>query len=93
MKGYHSITLHTLMALNLNGDKSRNWKYFNVSDYDTIIFQEILLLNPKLLSNIHKFIKWHPNINLMFPNKIILKVNKRLEEQSDRMLLCKLKDD
>ena len=53
------------MALNLNGEKSRNRKYFNVSDYDTIIFEEILLLNPKLLSNIHKFIKLHPNKKLL----------------------------
>ena len=46
------------MSLNITG-KSTKRKHFNVSEYDTIVFEEILLYNPKLLSSIHRFMNMH----------------------------------
>ena len=53
-----AITLHNLMGLNFRG-KSTKRKHFDVSEYDTIVFEEILLYNPKLLSSIHRFMNLH----------------------------------
>ena len=128
VKGLKSITLHNLMSLNLLGDdsKGKRRKQYDVSKYDTIVFEEILLYSPKLLSSIHRFMKMHPDkkiiangdisqnlpiinndlnnvsqkdkylmecINILFPNRIILEVNKRLKDPEDRKKLSKLKSD
>ena len=122
VKGFKAITLHNLMALNITGQISKR-KKFDVSPYDTIVFEEILLYDPQLLSNIHRFIKAHPekriiangddaqnlplNFNFnniatknkylvdcimnMFDAHIILKMNKRLKNPSDRQKLENLK--
>ena len=58
IKGHTAITLHSLMGLNITG-KSTKRKHFDVSEYDTIVFEEILLYNPKLLSSIHRFMNLH----------------------------------
>ena len=60
LKGYKAITLHNLMALNITGQISKR-KKFDVSQFDTIIFEEILLYDPQLLSSIQRFIKLHPD--------------------------------
>ena len=48
------------MSLNFRGECSRK-RFFDVSEYDTIAFEEILLYNPNLLSPIHRFMKLHTN--------------------------------
>ena len=60
MKGYKAITLHNLMSLRDDGKNTKR-KRFDVSEYDTIVFEEILLHDPYLLSSIQKFIKLHPD--------------------------------
>ena len=124
IKGHKAITLHNLMALSITGDSCKRKKY-DVSEFDTIVFEEILLYDPKLLSSIHRFIKQHADkkiiangdisqnlpilfnlnnvssqenyliesINSMFPNQVILTMNKRLKEENDRQKLKSLKDD
>ena len=125
-KGYTAITLHNLMSLNFSGNNNSKKKRFDVTSFDTIVFEEILLYSPKLLSSIERFIKLHPDkkilangdvsqnlpilnddlnnistqdkylmecINAIFPNRIILEVNKRLEDPKDREILKELKED
>ena len=58
IKGHTAVTLHNLMALNITGNSSKR-KQYDVSEFDTIVFEEILLYNPKLLSSIHRFMKMH----------------------------------
>ena len=50
--------MHSLMGLNITG-KSTKRKHSDVSEYDTIVFEEILLYTPKLLSSIHRFMNLH----------------------------------
>ena len=113
IKGHKAITLHNLTALNITGDSCKRKRY-DVSEFDTIVFEEILLYEPKLLRAIHRFIKQHADkkiiangdisqnlpilfnlnnvssqekyliesINSMFPNQVILTMNKRLKEEN-----------
>ena len=60
IKGFKAITLHNLMSLNMTGQVSKR-KKFDVSQFDTIVFEEILLYDPQLLSSIQRFIKLHPD--------------------------------
>ena len=47
------------MSLRITGDSSRR-RHYDVSEFDTIVFEEIMMYSPKLLSAIHRFIKLHP---------------------------------
>jgi hypothetical protein len=60
IKGHKAITLHNLMALRNDGTCTKR-KKFDVSEFDTIVFEEILLHDPHLLASIQKFIKLHPD--------------------------------
>jgi len=48
------------MSLNFTGDSSKR-KHYDVSEYDTIVFEEIMQYGPKLLSAIHRFMNLHPD--------------------------------
>ena len=52
------------MALNITGQISKR-KKFDVSKFDTIVFEEILLYDPQLLSSIQRFIKMHPDKKIL----------------------------
>ena len=56
VKGHTSITLHNLMSLNLKGENTKR-KAYDVSEFDTIVFEEILLYDSKLLASILRFMK------------------------------------
>ena len=124
IKGHQSVTLYNLMALNIAGESSKRKRY-DVSEFDTIVFEEILMNSPQLLTQVQRFMKLHPDkkiiangdvsqnlpilfnlnnvtdeekylmhcINSMFPNQIILTVNKRMKDKKDRDTLKFLKDD
>ena len=46
------------MALNITGESSKR-KHYDVSEFDTIVFEEIMMYSPQLLSSIHRFMKLH----------------------------------
>ena len=48
------------MALYTTGSESKR-KQFDVSEFDTIVFEEVLMHDPVLLSSIYRFIKLHPD--------------------------------
>ena len=53
--GYDSITLNKLLAIGIDDDKCIKMKKYDISQYKTIVFDEVLLYNPKQLYLIKMF--------------------------------------
>ena len=53
--GYDSITLNKLLAIGIDDDKCIKMKKYDISQYKTLVFDEVLLYNPKQLYLIKMF--------------------------------------
>ena len=53
--GYDSMTLNKLLAIGIDDDKCIKMKKYNISQYKTLVFDEVLLYNPKQLYLIKMF--------------------------------------
>lgn len=58
--GHNAITLNMLLGFFGEGQQYAKFKIFNVSAYDTICFDEVMLYAPKLLKKVDQFIKKPP---------------------------------
>ena len=92
IKGHKSITLHRLMSLNFTGDSSKR-KHFDVSEYDSIVFEEIMQYSPKLLSAIHRFMNLHPDKKFiangdLSQNMPILFGHNNILSEENYLMLC-----
>jgi len=63
--GFDSITLNMLLGFGCNDEQNSKMKEYNVTKYDCIVFDEILLHTPKLLMKIDKFMKKHKSIKFI----------------------------
>ncbi len=127
MDGKDAITNNKLLSLRMNEDASgaQNKVHFDVSPYKRIVFDEVLLCDPDMLSRLYRFMLKFPDkqiiatgdidqldcinfkfnnvpdqskymkkcIEFLFPNRVILKVIKRLESAEDRKIVEALKED
>ena len=127
MDGNDAITNNKLLNLRINDDVTcaQNKVHFDVSPYKRIVFDEVLLCDPEMLSRLYRFMLRFPDkqiiatgdidqldcinfnfnnvsdqseymkkcIEFLFPNRIILKVIKRLETEEDRKNVENLKID
>jgi len=57
---HNAITLNMLVGFFGEGQEYAKFKVFDVTAYDTICFDEVMLYSPKLLKKIDRFIKLHP---------------------------------
>ena len=125
-KKFDAITLNMLLGYGCNNDVNMKMKAYDITPYDCIVFDEILLYTPKLLFKINKFMRKNKHIkfiatgdcdqnspigmegltniinkekylshciNILFPDQILLKQNKRLKNKKDVEKLNKLKND
>lgn len=64
-KGRDAITLNMLIGFFGEGQEYAKFKVFDVSAYDTICFDEVMLYAPNLLKKVDMFIKGHQEIKFM----------------------------
>ena len=120
-----AITVCKLLNLRVNGCEQSKKIHFDISNYDCLVFDEILMHAPETLSRIYKFMlkfrdkkfiatgdtnqlpcisfnfnnvqnqdKYLNNcIDFLFPNQILLRESKRLENIKDRQNLKQIKKD
>ena len=91
-KCHKAITLHRLMSLNFTGDSSKR-KHYDVSEYDSIVFEEIMQYSPKLLSAIHRFMNLHPDKKFiangdLSQNMPILFGHNNILSEENYLMLC-----
>ena len=73
--GHDAITLNKLLCMSIDGDIKgqaqdtkkiqTRYKGFDVSEYDVVCFDEVMLYGPKELGLINNFIKNHPSIKFL----------------------------
>ena len=54
---FDSVTLNKLLCINIEGNRHKNVKGFNTSNYEAICFDEILMYTPSLLSKIYQYME------------------------------------
>src|SRR5690606_16783141 len=59
--GYNAITLNMLLGIYADGKEYTKGTRYNVSPYDIICFDEVMLYSPGELKKIDYFIKSHPD--------------------------------
>ena len=123
--GCEAITLNKLLGIYADGQDYANMKKFDVSEYEVICFDEMMMYDSIQLRKIYKFMthnadkkfmatgdlnqlkpfknnlnnvvdmaKYYEHChNIMFPNKLHLKVNKRLKSEEDKQKMIDLKRD
>ncbi len=128
-KGVNATTAHKVLGVYGNGQEYVKMKRVDISPYDCICFDEIMMHSPQMLHKIHLFMRQHPTkkffltgdidqlqpidcdvdfeannisdkqaylkscVYQMIPNRIILKINKRLKTEEQRESLSQLKQD
>lgn len=63
--GFDAITLNMLLGFGCNDEQNSKMKEYNISSYDCIVFDEILLYTPKMLMKIDRFMKAHKAIRFL----------------------------
>ena len=60
VKGHHAVTINKLLGFYGDGQEYVKMNSFDVTAYDCICFDEIMMNSPKILQKIDTFMKQHP---------------------------------
>ena len=64
-KGHEAVTVHMLLGIGCNLEANKKMTQYDVSGYDCIVFDEIMLNAPNILMKINKFMLAHPKIRFL----------------------------